>query len=54
MALLSYLIFFGLSPLPVTVANEGLSGSPTKNIIILVVTVTGGGDNPKYFGILDV
>ena len=23
-------------------------GSPTKNIIILVVTVTGQGDNPKY------
>ena len=33
--------YFGLSPLPVTVANEGLQGSPTKNIIILVVTATG-------------
>ena len=30
------------------VANEGLLGSPTKNIIILVVTVTGQGDNPMY------
>ena len=39
-------IGIGLSPLPVTVANEGLQGSPTKNIIILVVTVTGRGDNP--------
>ncbi len=42
-------VFLGLSPLPVTVANEGLYGSPTKNVIILVVTVTGRGDNPKYF-----
>ena len=32
----------GLSPLPVTVAT------PTKNVIILVVTVTGMGDNPRY------
>ena len=29
-------------------ANEGLQESPTKNIIILVVTVTGQGDTPKY------
>ena len=31
-------------------ANEGLLilGSPTKNIMILVVTVTGQGDNPIY------
>ena len=36
----------GLSPLPATVANEGLWGSPTKNTIILAVTVTGQGDNP--------
>ena len=33
--------------LPVTVTNEGLYGFPTKNVIILVVTVTGQGDNPK-------
>ena len=36
-------VYLGLSPLPVTVANEGLYGSPTKNVIILVVTVTGRG-----------
>ncbi len=36
----------GCPPLPVTVANEGLQGSPTKNVTILVVTVTGQGDNP--------
>ena len=41
-------IYLGLSPLPVTVANEGLLGSPTKNVIILVVTVTGREDNPIY------
>ena len=28
--------------------NEGFWGSPTKNIIILVVTVTGQGDNPMF------
>ena len=28
--------------------NEGLQRSPTKNIILLVVTVTGQGDNPTY------
>ena len=28
-------------------ANDGLQGSPTKNVIILVVTVTGRGATPK-------
>ena len=36
--------YLGLSPLPVTVANEGLQGFPTKYVIILVVTgILGGG-----------
>ena len=30
-------LYFGLSPVPVTVANEGLSGFPTKKVIILQV-----------------
>ena len=37
--------------LPVTVANEGLSGLsgfPIKNAIFLVVTVTGRGPHPTY------
>ena len=38
----------GLSPLPVTVTNEGLYGFPTKNVIILVVTVTGWGVDLIY------
>ena len=48
------LLFFGLSPLPgcqwQMKDNEGLGWDPliTKNIIILVVTVTGKGDNPNY------
>ena len=29
-------------------ANEGVEGSPTKNMIMLVVTATGQGDNPRY------
>ena len=33
-------LYFGCGPLTVTVVNEGLQGSPTKNVIILVVTVT--------------
>ena len=37
-----------LSPFLVTVANEGVEGSPTKNMIMLVVTATGQGDNPRY------
>ena len=41
-------VYLGLSPLPVIVAKEGLSGSPAKNIINLVVTVAGRGDNPMY------
>ena len=44
----SPLIYSGLSP-PATMANEGLVWDPlSKNIIILVVTVAGQGDNPKY------
>ena len=30
------------------VANEGLEGSSTKNVKILVVTITGKGANPNY------
>ena len=33
-------IYIGCGPLPVTVANESLEESPTKHVIILVVTVT--------------
>ena len=36
-------IYFGLSPLPVTVANEG---HWEIYVMILVVTVAGQGDNP--------
>ena len=32
----------GLSPFPVIVANEGFQGSPTRNVIFLAVTITGG------------
>ena len=32
-------------------ANEGLYGFPTKNVIILVVTLTGKGDNPTYWNL---
>ena len=32
---------FGSSPHPVAVANKGLQRFPTKNVMILVVTVTG-------------
>ena len=38
-------VYLGLSHLPATVANEGLWGSPTRNVIILVASVTGQGDN---------
>ena len=34
-------------PPPSNSGNEGLEGSPTKNVIILVVTLTGRGDNPN-------
>ena len=30
---------FGMMPLPVTVVSEGLKGSPTKEVIILVAEV---------------
>lgn len=32
--------YFGCDPLPVTVANKGLKGSPTQNGIILVAILT--------------
>ncbi len=35
-------------PPPSNSGNEGLQGFPTKNVIILVVTLTGRGDNPTY------
>ena len=34
-------------PPPSNSGNERLEGSPTKNVIILVVTLTGRGDNPN-------
>ncbi len=39
--------YFWSTPQPVTVTNEGLQGFPTKNVIILVVTVTGWGVDPR-------
>ena len=42
-------VYLGCGPLPVTVVNEGLQGSPTENVIILVVTVTGRGATPKVY-----
>ena len=35
-------------PPPSNSGNEGLQGFPTKNVIMLVVTVTGRGDNLRY------
>ena len=35
-----------VAPPPSNSGNEGLQGFPTKNVMILVVTVTGKGDNP--------
>ena len=40
-------VFVGLSPFPGIMAIEGLSESPTKNVIILVVTTTGKGAGPR-------
>ena len=37
-----------VAPLPVTVANKGLKGFPTRNVIFLVVTVTGRRLHPTY------
>ena len=42
------MLYVGSTPHPVTVANEGLQGFPTKNVIILVVTVTGWGVDLCY------
>ena len=42
------MIWLGSAPHPITVANKGLSGFPTKNVIILVVTVAGWGEDPRY------
>ncbi len=47
--LVSGRVYLGSTPHPVTVANEGLQGSPTKNVIILVGTVTGRGPHPKVY-----
>ena len=41
-------LYLGSTPHPVTVANEGFLGFPTKNVIILVVTVTGWGVDLTY------
>ena len=46
--LLYSLWYLGSNPQPVTVANEGLWGFPTKNVTILVVTVTGWGVDLRY------
>ena len=32
-------VYIGLAPFPVILANEGLQGSPTKHVKILVVTL---------------
>ena len=42
------LLYFGWSPFPVIVEMKVYRDSPTKNVIILVVTITGKGDNPSY------
>ncbi len=41
-----YMYKLGVAPLRVTVANEGLKGSPTKHVVILVVTANGRGPHP--------
>ena len=41
-------IYIGCGPLLLTVANGGLQESPTKHVIILVVTVTGRGGRTQY------
>ena len=46
------LSYVGYGPLTVTVGNEGLWGSPTKNVIILVVTVTVRGPHPIHMLLL--
>ncbi len=40
-------LYLGCGQLP-TVGNEGLQEPPTKNAIILVVTVTGCGPHPNF------
>ena len=40
--------FHSLEALPVKVAHEGWKGPPTKNIIVLLATVSGQGDNSSY------
>ena len=43
----------GCPPLSVTVANEGLKRSPTKNVIVLVVTgILGGGTTQFIFPLI--
>ena len=41
-------IYVGYGPLPVTVESEGQQESPTKHVIILVVTVTRRGPYQRY------
>ena len=45
--MMMYVCFVSLGPLQVIMANEGLCGSCTKNVKILVV-IAGKGDNPMY------
>ena len=39
------------SPIPVIVANEGLGWDPLQKNVIMLVTITGKGDNPIYSGL---
>ncbi len=41
-------VFFGLFPLPSNSGKWKFIGSPTKNVEIPVVTITGKGDNLMY------
>ncbi len=45
-------VYFGSTPNLVTVANEGLHGSPIKNAIVPVVTVARWGVDSKIYFIL--
>lgn len=47
-------INIGLFPLPVTVTNEGLYASATRNMILPVVTVNGQVDNPNHIWYYDI
>ena len=45
-------VYIGLAPFPVMVVNEGLQGSPTKHVKILVVTIPRKGGQPNVYGFL--